>query len=50
MQNYLETFFISIKKFIELLNNTKRKNLLKSINELDGIGSAQLKSLENFFF
>ena len=45
----LGNFFISIKKFIELLNNTKRKNLLKSINELDGIGSAQLKSLENFF-
>ncbi|MDB9761094.1 NAD-dependent DNA ligase LigA [Pelagibacteraceae bacterium] len=42
-------FFISIKKFTELLNNTKRKNLLKSIDELDGIGSAQLKSLDEFF-
>ena len=25
------------------------KNLLKNIDELDGIGSAQLKSLEQFF-
>ena len=45
----LGNFFISIKKFTELLNNSKRKNLLKNINELDGIGSAQLKSLEQFF-
>jgi len=45
----LGIFFISIEKFIELFNNLKRKNLLKNINELDGIGSAQLKSLEEFF-
>ena len=45
----LGNFFISIKKFTELFNNSKRKNLLKNINELDGIGSAQLKSLEQFF-
>jgi DNA ligase (NAD+) len=45
----LGIFFISIKKFIELFNIKKRKNLLNNIDELDGIGSAQLKSLENFF-
>ena len=45
----LGVFFISIERFVELLNNLKRKNLLKNIDELDGIGSAQLKSLEDFF-
>ena len=45
----LGNFFISINKFIELLNTSKRKNLLKNIDELDGIGVAQLKSLEAFF-
>jgi DNA ligase (NAD+) len=42
-------FFISIKKFTELLDTTKRKGLLKNIDELDGIGIAQIKSLEEFF-
>ena len=45
----LGNFFISIKKFIDLFNASKRKNLFKNIEELDGIGSAQLKSLEDFF-
>ena len=45
----LGNFFINIKKFIGLLDETKRKSLLKNIEELDGIGSAQLKSLEEFF-
>jgi len=45
----LGNFFISINKFTELLNASKRKNLFKSIDELDGIGSAQLKSLEEYF-
>jgi len=45
----LGNFFISIKKLNELFNPLKRKNLLKNIAELDGIGSAQLKSLEEFF-
>jgi len=45
----LGNFFISIKKFVEILDKTKRKNLLKNIEELDGIGSAQLRSLEEFF-
>jgi DNA ligase (NAD+) len=45
----LGNFFISINKFTELFNASKRKNLFKSIDELDGIGSAQLKSLEEYF-
>tara|TARA_B100000780_G_scaffold275734_1_gene242986 strand:- start:193 stop:2235 length:2043 start_codon:yes stop_codon:yes gene_type:complete len=45
----LGNFFVSIKNFNELLNAVKRKSLLKNIDELDGIGSAQLKSLEEFF-
>tara|TARA_B110000967_G_scaffold78429_1_gene81106 strand:- start:3195 stop:5237 length:2043 start_codon:yes stop_codon:yes gene_type:complete len=45
----LGNFFISIKKLTEILDASKRKNLLKNIDELDGIGSAQLKSLEEFF-
>ena len=45
----LGNFFISINKFTELLDESKRKNLLKNIDELDGIGSAQLNSLEEFF-
>ena len=45
----LGSFFISVEKFIELLTTSKRKSLLKNINELDGIGLAQLKSLEEYF-
>ena len=49
MQNLLGNFFKSITKFVELFNPLKRENLLKSIAELDGIGTAQLKSLDEFF-
>ena len=45
----LGVFFISFDKFIELFSPIKRKNILKNIAELDGIGSAQLNSLEEFF-
>ena len=45
----LGNFFVSIEKFNEFLDPIRIKNLLKNINELDGIGSAQLKSLEEFF-
>ena len=45
----LGNYFISIDKFINLFDLSKRKNLLNNINELDGIGSAQIKSLEDFF-
>ena len=45
----LSNFFKSITKLIELFNSSKRENLLKNISELDGIGSAQLNSLKDFF-
>jgi len=45
----LGNFFKSIAKLIELFKPSKQKNLLKNISELDGIGSAQLNSLKEFF-
>jgi DNA ligase (NAD+) len=45
----LANFFKSITKLIELFNSFKLENLLKNIAELDGIGSAQLNSLKEFF-
>ena len=45
----LGNYFKNITKFTELFNFSKREKLLKNIAELDGIGSAQLKSLEEFF-
>jgi DNA ligase (NAD+) len=45
----LGNFFKSITKLIELFHISKQENLLKNIAELDGIGSAQLKSLKEFF-
>jgi len=45
----LGNFFTNINKFTEFFNSSKRKDLLKNIAELDGIGSAQLKFLEEFF-
>ena len=45
----LGNFFKSITKLIELFTFSKRENLLENIAELDGIGSAQLNSLEEFF-
>jgi len=45
----LGNFFKSITKLTVLFNFYKRENLLKNIAELDGIGSAQLNSLKEFF-
>ena len=45
----LGNFFSSIDKFTEIFNHKKRKNLLINILELDGIGSVQLRSLDEFF-
>jgi len=45
----LGNFFITINKFTELFNSSKRKDLLKNVAELDGIGSSQLRSLDEFF-
>ena len=45
----LSGFFISIKKFIDLFIQKKRKEILNNLNELDGIGTTQIKSIESFF-
>ena len=45
----LGNFFKSITKLTVLFNFYKRENLLKNIAELDGIGSAQLNSIKEFF-
>ena len=45
----LGAFFKTDKKFSELLNSKKRKDILKSLYDLDGIGDTQVKSIEDFF-
>ena len=45
----LAAFFKTDKNFTELFVSNKRKNILKNISDLDGIGDTQIKSLENFF-
>ena len=45
----LSGFFISIKKFSNLFNTIKRKEILNNLNDLDGIGITQIKSIESFF-
>ena len=45
----LGAFFKTDKKFSELFNPNKRKDILKSLYDLDGIGDTQVKSIEDFF-
>ena len=45
----LSGFFGSVKKFSSLFISTQRKKILKNLNDLDGIGETQIKSIENFF-
>ena len=45
----LAGFFISIKKFSYLFYKDKRKNILISLADLDGIGETQIKSIDSFF-
>ncbi len=45
----LASFFTSIKEFSKLFEKNNRKNLLKNLSELDGIGETQINSIENFF-
>ena len=45
----LAGFFLSVKKFEFLFISTKRKEILSSLGDLDGIGVTQIKSIENFF-
>ncbi len=42
-------FFRSSKKFSELFNAKKRKCILQNLEDSDGIGDTQIKSLEDFF-
>ncbi len=45
----LAGFFKTDKNFSELFNHGKRKNILKNLYDLDGIGDTQVKSIEDFF-
>ena len=45
----LSSFFISSKKFEHLLIKSKRKEILRHLGNLDGIGGTQIKSIEIFF-
>jgi len=45
----LGAFFKTNKKFSELFNPKKRKDILKNLYDLDGIGDTQVKSIEDFF-
>ena len=45
----LAKFFKSIQKFNELFLEKKRGKILKSLFELDGIGSTQINSINSFF-
>ena len=45
----LSSFFKTAEKFSELFNSQKRKNILKNLDDLDGIGETQIKSIDNFF-
>ena len=45
----LAGFFTSIKKFSDLFYIKKRKEILLSLADLDGIGETQINSIESFF-
>ena len=43
------SFFKSIDQFTNLLEKTKRDEILNNLNDLDGIGETQIISIKNFF-
>ncbi len=45
----LAGFFKTHKKFSELFNEKKRKNILNNLDDLDGIGDTQVKSIQDYF-
>ena len=45
----LANYFKKSAKFSELFNSKKRKEILKNLDDLDGIGETQIKSVEDFF-
>ena len=45
----LANFFKTSEKFSELFNSKKREDILRNLEDLDGIGDTQIKSIESFF-
>ncbi len=45
----LASYFKSIDQFSNLLNKTNQSDILKNLQDLDGIGETQINSLRNFF-
>ncbi len=45
----LANFFKNSKKFSELFYPDKRKSILRNLDDLDGIGETQVRSLDSFF-
>ncbi len=45
----LANFFKNSEKFSELFSVEKRKDILSNLDDLDGIGDTQIKSIEDFF-
>ena len=45
----LGNFFKKIEKFSELFNQKKRAEILKNLEDLNGIGDTQIKSIDDFF-
>ena len=46
----LANFFKTPERFSELFISKKREGILKNLEDLDGIGETQIKSIESFFF
>ena len=45
----LASFFKSIDQFSNILKQNHRDEILKNLNDLDGIGETQIFSIKNFF-
>ena len=45
----LANFFKNSQNFSELFKSKKRKDILKNLEDLDGIGETQIRSIEDFF-
>ena len=45
----LASFFTSVNEFTKLFDFKNRKKILGNLVDLDGIGEAQIKSIDNFF-
>ena len=45
----MANFFKKSEKFSDLFNLKKRKEILKNLDDLDGIGETQINSIEDFF-